>query len=330
MKRAAGIEIAEADPERLSAATELAEHASEPALSGNVRLGTAGWTDRTLVQSGLFYPRGTSSPKARLEHYARHFSMVEVDATYYSLLPPENAERWLDATPAGFRFDVKAHPIVTGHPVDVTRLPGDLKAELERAGHTRRVYPERMAPEIAREIERRFLALLEPLEREDRLGAVFAQFPPWFTATRGNVKTLAGLRERWPRLPIAVEFRHKSWLMPERRERVLDLLRDHELAYVCVDEPDVPKGGVPALIAVTDPKLAVVRFHGHNVQGWTKKGASVHQRFDYVYTPEELAAWVEPVRELAGQAREVHAVFNNCVRNYAVLNAKGLSVLLSS
>ncbi len=95
-----------------------------------------------------------------------------------------------------------------------------------------------------------------------------------------------------------------------------------------MDEPDVKQGGVPPLTVVTSPRLALVRFHGKNVSGWEKKGASVQERFDWLYSEEELRAWTAPVRRLAGEAKEVHALFNNCVRNYAVVNAKGLSVLL--
>ena len=102
-----------------------------------------------------------------------------------------------------------------------------------------------------------------------------------------------------------------------------------ELAYVCVDEPQV-EGSVPPLVAATSSALAVIRFHGHNARGWQLKGASVYQRFDWLYTPDELAAWVQPVHELSRQAEEVHALFNNCVRNYSVINAKGLSALLES
>jgi uncharacterized protein YecE (DUF72 family) len=322
--------IPEADPDRLADATGLAERAPEPAVDGHVLFGTAGWTDKTLIQCGLFYPRGVTSPRARLSHYAHHFAVVEVDATYYTLLPPETAERWVDATPPTFRFDVKAHPILTGHPVDVTRLPADLKHALAQAGHTRRVYPDKMPPELFREMELRFRAMLEPLRVAGKLGSVFLQFPPWFQATRGNVQRIEVVAERWQGIPLAVEFRHKSWLLPERRERVLGLLRAHELSYVCVDEPDVKGGGVPPLLEVTRPALAIMRFHGHNVSGWQKRGASVHERFDYLYTSAELSAWVEPVRRLASEASEVHAVFNNCVRNYAVLNAKGLAALLTN
>jgi uncharacterized protein YecE (DUF72 family) len=81
-------------------------------------------------------------------------------------------------------------------------------------------------------------------------------------------------------------------------------------------------------VTVTNPRLALVRFHGQNRAGWDKKGASVLERFDYLYRPAELGAWVEPVRRLASEAETVHAVFNNCVRNYAVLNAKDLAFLV--
>jgi uncharacterized protein YecE (DUF72 family) len=325
-----GIELPPPDPERLEAATELADRAAEPALSANVLFGTAGWTDRSLVKSGLFYPAGASSPQARLEHYSRHFALVEVDATYYALLPPATTANWVEWTPPGFCFDVKAHPVLTGHPIDVAKLPSDLKQQFERAGLAKRAYPERLPEELRLELEVRFAALLEPLIQASKLGSVLAQFPPWFTATRGNSKRIELLRERFAGVKIAVEFRHPSWLLPERRERVFDLLRQNQLAYVVVDEPVREGHGVPAVFEVTDPDLAVVRFHGQNVAGWTKRGASVGERFDYLYTPDELAAWTDPVRRLAGEARAVHAVFNNCVRNYAVLNAKGLSVLLNS
>lgn len=328
--RPARLVLPEPDPELYREASELAQRAKEPAVQGNVAFGTAGWTDKTLVQGGLFYPKGAASAEARLAHYSRHFALVEVDATYYTLLPPEVSAHWVEWTPAGFMLDVKAHPIVTGHPVDTERLPADLREALDAQDKSGRVYPERMPQEIAGEIERRFVEFLTPLRANGRLGALMAQFPPWFTATRGNAKKLERLRERFPELPIAVELRHKSWLFPERRERVFDLFERAGFSYVCVDEPDVEPGGLPPIVRVTNPELAIVRFHGHNRAGWTKRGASVHERFDYLYAKNELARWVEPVRELSRDAKRVHAIFNNCVRNYAVLGAKGLSVLLSA
>jgi uncharacterized protein YecE (DUF72 family) len=313
---------------RLERTTALASRAPEPAVVRNVRVGTAGWTDPSLLKSKLFYPRGTSSPRARLGFYARHFDLVEVDATYYTLIPPEMAARWVEWTPPTFCFDVKANPILTGHPIDVSRLPADLRARIPLDDEDRvHVYPDKLPPELATEIEARFRAFLEPLRVAGRLGTVLLQFPPWTQATRGNARKLEETLERWADIPLAVEFRHRSWLDPERRERVHDMLRAARASYVVVDEPDVPLGGVPPVLAVTNPELAIVRFHGHNKAGW-RRGSTVAERFDYLYAPEELAAWVPSVKELAGEAKQVHAVFNNCVRNYAVVDAKGLAVLL--
>jgi uncharacterized protein YecE (DUF72 family) len=315
--------LPEPDPQRLALASELAGAAALPARVGTVRFGTAGWTDPTLLKSKAFYPPKTSSAAERLRFYAKHFPLVEVDATYYSLLPRAVSERWLEDTPEDFRFDVKAFPSLTGHPVDVTRLPADLRDACIELGHPRRVYPNKLPPELEREIAARFLDFLEPLRASGRLGAIFLQFPPWFTATRQNARAIEGVRERYPELPFAIEFRHASWREPERHERVKDMLRAIRASYVCIDAP-----GLPPLLEVTDPRLAVLRFHGRNAENFARRGASVIERFDYLYVPSELDAFVEPLRRVAEQAEEVHAVFNNCVRNYAVLNAKDLSVLL--
>lgn len=311
------------DPERMARATALSVAAPLPAQVGKARFGTAGWTDRTLLESGSFYPKSASSPEQRLRHYAAHFSLVEVDATYYTLLAPDVAERWVSWTPSSFRFNVKAFPLFTGHPIDVSRLPSDLKAACAEAGYEKRVYAQALPPDVRAEMAARFLAFLAPLTHAGRLGSVLLQFPPWFTATRGNSRRLEELRRDYPELPFAVEFREASWLMPERRPRVFELLHGLDMSYVCVDEP-----GLPEVTAVTHAPLAVLRFHGHNRAGWAKKGASVQERFDYLYDPSELSAWVEPVRRLTREAAEVHAIFNNCVRNYAVLGAKDLAVLL--
>jgi uncharacterized protein YecE (DUF72 family) len=330
-RRKAGPEPAlpEPDPERLREASELAALAPEPARWNNVLCATAGWADRGLLKSGTFYPREASTPEGRLGYYARHFALVEVDATYYALLAPDVVSRWVDWTPAQFRFDVKAHPVLTTHPIDVGRLPGDLRDELVASGAGARVYADALSPQIRAELERRFMLSLEPLITAGRLAAVLLQFPPWFSSTQAHARHLEQLVERHPGVPFAVEFRNKSWLEPDRQQRVFDLLRRLSLSYVGVDEPESKVGGLPSLTTVTNPRLAVVRFHGHNAAGWSKKGASVAERFNYLYRPRELDGWARRLRELAQEAESVHAVFNNCVRNYAVLNAKDLAVLLS-
>src|SRR5262249_7770798 len=153
------------------------------------------------------------------------------------------------------------------------------------------VYPDKLPTELHTELARRFEAPLKPLIEAGKLTCVLAQFPPWFGATRGNARVIEDLKTRFPELPFSVEFRNKSWLEEERRAGVFDLLRSLGFAYVVVDEPETEVGGVPAVPVVTNERIAVVRFHGRNVSGWSRKGASVHERFNYVYSPGELSEW---------------------------------------
>ena len=315
-------------PELYAAARSLAERAPRPASTGNVRFGTAGWSDAALSRDALFYPKAVKTPESRLAYYAEHFELVEVDATYYALLAAETVARWVQWTPASFCFDVKAHPVFTGHPLERQRLPPDIVAAIPARSEAR-LYAEALPVELRTELERRYFASLSPLIEARRLTSILVQFPPWFEATRGNARQLENLRERYPSAPFSVEFRHRSWLAPERRDRVAALLRAQQFAYVVVDEPDVARGGVPALPWVTSSRLAVLRFHGQNRRAWQNPRATVAERFNYLYAPDELAAWVTQVQRMSGEVEEVHAVFNNSVQDYAILNAKGLAALLS-
>ncbi len=313
---------------RYRAAVELAQLAPRPVVVDNVTFGTAGWTDPSLLSCRAFYPPGTQKPQARLEYYAQHFSMVEVDATYYTILTPSVSSNWLAWTPETFQFNIKAHSSMTGHPVDLSRLPKVMRERWSDLGRDGRAYPRQLPRELLDELWLGFEAFIRPLADAGRLGCIMLQFPPWFTATRGNVRHLERLRERWRNYLVSIEFRHPSWLAEERRERVFDLLQQLEYAYVVVDEPNVRGGGVPPVVRVTNPQLALFRFHGHNSGAWQRRGASVAERFDYLYAPEELSGWARSTLETASQAERVHAVFNNCVRDYAVVNAKDLGILV--
>ncbi|MEN9580989.1 MAG: hypothetical protein RJA70_3998 [Pseudomonadota bacterium] len=313
---------------RYAEATTLAKAASRPAQVGNIALGTAGWTDPSLLKCRAFYPRGANAPEARLRHYSEHFPMVEVDATYYSLLDAGIAARWLKWTSPSFSFNVKAHSSMTGHPIELRRLPRRLRLAAEEAGFAgARAYGAELPSELLEAMWLEFETFVRPLQDGGKLGCLMLQFPPWFEATRGNARHLERLRERWQDFRVSIEFRHRSWLAPERRGRVFDLLKQLRYCYVAVDEPSVPGGGVPPDVQVTNPELSLVRFHGQNTEGW-RKGASVAERFNYLYSEAELMPWVARARSLASGSERVHAIFNNCVRDFAVLNAKGLSVLI--
>ena len=173
----------------------------------------------------------------------------------------------------------------------------------------------------------RFRYAIQPLYESGKLGAVLMQYPEWFTAKRANRTELAAIRERWPDLPICVEFRSPTWLATsDDRDRTLGILRDLRLALVVVDAPVVSK--LPTVVEVTDPDLAVVRFHGRSDDTWKKPGTTAAERFKYLYSTRQLRAWVPKLQTLAQEAAAVHALMNNCYQDYGVRNAAELSKLI--
>ncbi|MBW3562418.1 MAG: DUF72 domain-containing protein [Actinobacteria bacterium] len=296
---------------------------------GEIRVGTASWTDRTLIEEADWYPKRSMSAEERLRYYADRFRMVEVDSTYY--FPPSVAlvEKWIDRTPDDFRFDVKAYSLLTGHPTQERSVWDDVLGALpdEHRGK-RNVYLDHLPDDAVDRAWERFREALRPLDSAGKLGAVFFQYPPWFHPGRPARRTLQDLAGRLEGFDVAVELRNASWFGEDDSERTLALLDELDLAYVCVDEPQGFDNSVPPITAVTHPRLAVLRMHGHNRENWNRKGISAAERFRYLYEEEELEAWVPQVRELADQARETHVVFNNCYRDYGVRNAAQMSALL--
>ncbi|MCW3820132.1 DUF72 domain-containing protein [Micromonospora sp. DR5-3] len=286
---------------------------------GELKVGTASWTDRTLLDSG-WYPQTADTPEKRLAYYARQFPLVEVDATYYSPPAERTAHLWVDRTPPGFTFNVKAFSLLTGHPTRVGALYKDLRPDTEK----KNLYPDDLPPQAYEEVWSRFLSALDPLVEADRLGVVLFQFPPWFTIKRDNKQYLLEVAKRCAPLRAAFEFRHASWFDGDNREETLGFLRKHQLPYVCVDMPQGHRSSVPPVLAAT-ADLAVVRFHGHS-ERWTSK--DIHEKFGYDYSDRELRDWVPRLRELAGEAEQTHVLMNNCYRDYAQRNGQRLQVLL--
>jgi uncharacterized protein YecE (DUF72 family) len=306
---------------------------SEPGVAaapaGNIYYGTCGWTDRSLIEAGSFYPAEARSPAARLRHYAEQFPLVEVDATYYAPPSEENAKLWAERTPPGFLFNVKAYGLLTHHPVAVRSLPEEVRALLPApAIEKARVYLSSVPPAGQAILWSMHEAALRPLAQAGKLGCVLFQFPPWFRATRANRDYLRSLPDRLP-WRIAVEFRGGGWMEARQEARTLELLEDMGVTYVVVDEPQGLPSSTPPVVRCTAP-LAMVRFHGRNAEAWTARGLSAAERFRYLYAERELEEWVAPIRDLAAQAEQVHALMNNCYRDYAVTNARQLGALLGA
>lgn len=289
-------------------------------------MGTSSWTDPTLLDAG-WYPDGATTAEARLGYYASRFSLVEVDASYYALPSERNCVLWVQRTPPEFTFDVKAFSLLTGHPTKVSSLPKRMRAAVaDTATLSRRDVP---AP-ILDEVFEMFRSALMPLHSAGKLGFVLFQFPEWFVPCDGNRAYVESCAARLPDYRVAVEFRRRDWMLtPARASETVRWLSDNDLAYVNVDMPQGFSSSMPPLTLVTTSELAVVRFHGRNTRTWKQRGITAAQRFEYLYSEEELREWVPQVRELAGRARRTHVLFNNCYRDYGVRNAAQMSLMLA-
>lgn len=260
----------------------------------NICVGLCGWGDHEAL-----YPTGTRDSE-KLTVYASHFSLVEIDSSFYAILPQKNYAAWSKQTPDRFRFVVKPHQMITGHQRG--------KEAKERAA-----------------VMHQFAESIQPLVVSEKLKALLFQFPPWFDCTREHVSYIRQCIRFYAKYPIAVEFRHRSWFEERYRERTLAFLQEHEVTHVVCDEPQAGAGCVPIVLAVTQPKLSLVRFHGRNVSGWRDKGQAQawrDVRYLYNYSREELLEWVPRIEELARSADEVCILFNNNSGRHAAGNAK--------
>lgn len=295
-----------------------------------IRIGTASWTDPTMVAPGVFYPDGVATPEARLRYYASRFPLVEVDSTYYAVPAPRMGVLWNERTPDHFVFNVKAHALMTGQPTETARLPKAVRDALpEPVRKKRRIYGKDLPPALLDEVWSRFLDALEPLYRAGKLGAILLQYPRWIRPSRASVALLEDARRRLESRTTAVEFRHRAWLADDTRDRTLALLERNGFSYVCVDEPQGLASSVPPVAAVTNPSLAVIRFHGRRAEFWEGPVAKVSERFRYLYDPGQLLEWVPRIAELAERVDEIHVLFNNCYANYGTTNAVEMERLLT-
>jgi uncharacterized protein YecE (DUF72 family) len=262
-----------------------------------IRIGTCSWADEGLVKR--WYPRGVSSPAARLAYYAERFDTVEVDSPFYHLPSPETAAKWAERTPAGFVFHAKASGEMTGHD----------EADREDAFAA-------------------FREALAPLEQAGKLRGVLLQYPPRFTKSAGAMEELKAVAPLLDPLVPLVEFRHRSWVEEDERADTFSFLERHRLSYVSVDSPRGRASNILPRIAAATHAVAYVRFHGRNWRTWNLKGKTSAERFDWLYDRAELEEWVEPLAKLGGQAEEVYAMFNNNRYDYAPRNAQLLRGLL--
>jgi uncharacterized protein YecE (DUF72 family) len=294
---------------------------------GRILIGTASWTDRTLIKDGHFYPPEAKTAEARLRYYAEQFPIVEVDSTYYFPPSEKNSVLWIERTPKDFTFNVKAYSLLTNHPTRPDSLYKDLELPEELADK-KNLYREQLPDTIVDEVWQRFRDALMPLHSAGKLGAVLFQYPQWFVIGRKNKDYILECAERLKEFRIAIEFRHKTWLEERNVDETLSFLSGHDLPYVSVDMPQGFDSSLPPIAAATADDIAMVRFHGRDRKAWAKKNVSASERFRYEYSEAELNEWVPKIKDVSGQARETHVLMNNCYRDFAVNNARQLGDLL--
>ena len=231
-----------------------------------------------------------------------------MNSTYYRLPDEELVAKWAERVPDDFVMHVKAFGMMTRHPVKVDVLPPDLAKDAPVDDKGRVDHPPR---ELRAEVFARFHAALEPLRSSGKLGGILLQFPSYIVCKPYSFEYLEWAKEQLRGDHMLVEFRHRSWLDEDNRANVLAFLEELGATHVIVDAPKTDaKNLVPTVVARTS-RTAYVRFHGRNASTWNKRTGSAADRFDYLYSEEELAEWVGPLRELAAESDSVYAMFNN-------------------
>ena len=292
-----------------------------------IRFGISTWSTPELAQTG-FYPRDARSAAERLRYYSSKFSVAEVDSSYHFYPSVHNMELWLGSTPDDFVFDVKAFSLLTGHPTALASLPKSIRDRYsDRIQAKGNVYPHHLPPEAIDQLWAVFGLVVDRFHRAGKLGAVLFQFPPWFNPEPDNYTYIEDCCRRIKHCHVAVEFRVGSWLA-QHKDETLEFLRKRGIALVCVDEPQGFRSSVPPVAEATSD-LAIIRFHGRNADTWEKKGIPADERFNYLYSEEELMEWVPRIKRLAETA-EVHVIFKNKHLDFPIRNVTQMKTLLGS
>ena len=294
----------------------------------NILIGTASWTDKTLIDCGRFYPKEAKSAEARLRYYATQFPMVEVDSSYYGMPTPANAQLWAQRTPEGFVFNIKAFRLFTGHQTSPDVLHKDLQQALG-PGVPKMLYYRNVPAEILDELWRRFGEALEPLRQAGKLGAVHFQFAPWLLRNRAGQAHVEECVRRMAGYLLSVEFRNGTWFDGAAMDKTVAFERELGVVHTIVDSPQGFANCVPCVWEVTHPELALVRLHGRNQATWNIKSSAASSRFDYWYSREELAALKPEIFKIAHKARKVHVVFNTNYEDQGQASARLLRQVLA-
>jgi uncharacterized protein YecE (DUF72 family) len=247
------------------------------------------------------YVKVYPSPKPRgfdeLAYLARYFDTVEVNSSFYAPIRAAQTAAWIERT---------AH---NPHFLFTAKLLG-------RFTHARDSAWTREDVASVRDP-------LQPLLAAGKLGALLAQFPWSFRRTGENRTWLARLTEEFADLPLVVEIRHATWNTPE----FFESLRERGVGFVNIDQP--PRAGIEPTGRATAP-VAYIRLHGRNLDNWFRDDAGVNERYDYLYSAEELEPWLDRARQLERESEQVFIITNNHFEGKAVANAAMLKAAIQA
>lgn len=260
-----------------------------------IRVGPAGWSYKDWA--GLVYPEPRPRGFDPLEYLAEYFDTIEINSTFYGPATRATAVKWarrVESFP-DFRFTAKL---------------------------SRRFTHERSEAWTRAEV-REVCRGMDPLNADERLGALLLQFPWSFRRTDENRQWLHDVTRAFRKYPLVLEVRHSSWNVPDFYEELVE----HAIGFVNIDQPLFSNSIKPSARA-TAP-VGYLRVHGRNYQDWFRRGAGVYARYDYLYSAEELKPWVKRTREVAKATRDTYVITNNHARGQAVVNALMIEAMLT-
>jgi uncharacterized protein YecE (DUF72 family) len=260
-----------------------------------IRIGPAGWSYKDWY--GKVYPSPKPKGFDELAYLARYFDTIEVNSSFYAPMRPAQTAAWIERTAHNPRFLFTA------------KLLG-------RFTHARGSAWTRDDVASVREP-------LQPLLATGKLGALLAQFPWSFRRTGENRAWLARLTNEFADLPLVVEIRHATWNTPE----FFQSLRARGVGFVNIDQP--PNTGIEPTDRATAP-VAYIRLHGRNLDNWFRHDAGVNERYDYLYSAEELQPWLDRARRLERESEQVFIITNNHFEGKAVANAAMLRAAVNA
>jgi len=258
------------------------------------RVGPAGWSYADW--SGYVYPARRTRGFHEAAYLSEFFDTIEINTSFYQPLRPDHAALWVErisANPA-FLFTAKLWQKFTHDP--------SASAEDERAVR----------------------AGFDVLRQAQKLGAVLLQFPFSFHCTKETVGYLTAVLKRFADYPLVVELRHASW----QTEETLALLRERNAGFCNIDQPIIGRSLEPS--ASSTSPVGYVRLHGRRYDTWFSDNPATpaHERYNYLYSEEELDPWVARIRTVNQHTRNTFVVTNNHYQGKAVVNALQLISIL--